>query len=123
MLRGQRYDCGLPAESLERGQAHTRGGAMGAIIRPLRKVLLAVLAITCCPVLAQDFPIKPIRIVVPFPAGGTTDVVARLVAQRFTESMKQPVVVDNRGGAGGALGADIVAKSTPDRYTLLIGHI
>ncbi len=72
---------------------------------------------------AQDFPTKPIRIVVPFPAGGTTDVVARLVAQRFAESMKQPVVVDNRGGAGGALGADIVAKSNPDGYTLLMANI
>ncbi len=72
---------------------------------------------------AQAFPVKPIRIVVPFPAGGTTDVVARVVAQRFSDSMKQPVVVDNRGGAGGALGADIVAKSTPDGYTLLMANI
>jgi len=72
---------------------------------------------------AQNFPTKPIRIVVPFPAGGTTDVVARLVAQRMSESVGQPVVVDNRGGAGGALGADIVAKSNPDGYTLLMHNI
>jgi tripartite-type tricarboxylate transporter receptor subunit TctC len=75
------------------------------------------------PLHAQQFPTKPIRIVVPFPAGGTTDVVARLVAQRMSESMGQPVVVDNRGGAGGALGADIVAKSNPDGYTLLMHNI
>ena len=73
--------------------------------------------------MAQGFPTKPIRIVVPFPAGGTTDVVARLVAVRMSESMGQPVVVDNRGGAGGALGADIVAKSNPDGYTLLMHNI
>ena len=75
------------------------------------------------PASAQNFPVKPVRIVVPFPAGGTTDVVARLVALRMSESMGQTVVVDNRGGAGGALGADIVAKSNPDGYTLLMHNI
>ena len=80
----------------------------------------AVLAGGLSQAMAQGFPTKPIRIVVPFPAGGTTDVVARLVAVRMSESMGQPVVVDNRGGAGGALGADIVAKSNPDGYTLLM---
>ncbi len=81
----------------------------------LSAVLLACAAMSSSPHAAeQAFPARPIRIVVPFPAGGTTDVVARLVAQRFTDSMKQTVVVDNRGGAGGALGADIVAKETAD---------
>jgi tripartite-type tricarboxylate transporter receptor subunit TctC len=88
-----------------------------------RLLVLALSSVVSGAVAAQSFPTKPIRIVVPFPAGGTTDVVARLVAQRFTESMKQPVVVDNRGGAGGALGADIVAKSAPDGYTLLMANI
>ena len=71
----------------------------------------------------QTFPTKPIRIVVPFPAGGTTDVVARIVALRMTESTGQPVIVDNRGGAGGSLGADLVAKANPDGYTLLMANI
>lgn len=72
---------------------------------------------------AQNYPSRSIRIVVPFPAGGTTDVVARIVAQRLSESMSQPVIVENRAGAGGAIGADAVAKATPDGYTLLMHNI
>jgi tripartite-type tricarboxylate transporter receptor subunit TctC len=72
---------------------------------------------------AQAYPSRPVKIIVPFPAGGTTDVVARILAQRLTESMGQTFVVENRGGAAGAIGADAVAKSAPDGYTLLMHNI
>jgi len=75
-------------------------------------------------VLAQSqFPSRNVRIVVPFPAGATTDMLARLIAQRLTETMGQPFVVENVGGGGGSIGADQVAKATPDGHTLLFGNI
>jgi len=73
--------------------------------------------------LAQAFPSKPIRMIVPFPAGGTTDIVARLVAQRMSESMGQPVTVENKAGAGGAIGAAEVAKAPADGYTILMHNL
>jgi tripartite-type tricarboxylate transporter receptor subunit TctC len=63
---------------------------------------------------AQGYPTKPITLIVPFPAGGTTDVLARTIGQKLSESVGQPVIVDNRGGAGATLGAALVAKATPD---------
>ncbi len=71
----------------------------------------------------ERYPSKPLRIIVPFPAGATTDMLARLFAQRMTETMGQPAVVENVGGAGGSLGADQVAKSAPDGHTMLFGNI
>ncbi len=73
----------------------------------------------CAPALAQDYPVKPIRIIVPQSAGGSTDMVARIVTQRLDDVLKQSMVVDNRPGAGSINGTDIVAKATPDGYTLL----
>ena len=73
-------------------------------------------------VLAQDaFPSKPIRLVVPFPAGGAVDIMARDLGQRMTEAWRQQVVIDNRGGANGAIGSELVAKAKPDGYTMLMG--
>jgi tripartite-type tricarboxylate transporter receptor subunit TctC len=67
---------------------------------------------------AEDFPNKPIKLIVPFPAGGPNDIIARVVGQRMSEIVKQPVVIDNRGGQGGVLGTDAVAKAAPDGYTI-----
>ena len=69
---------------------------------------------------AQDFPSKPIRLIVPFPAGGPNDIIARVIGQRMSELIKQPVLIDNRGGQGGVLGTDAVAKAAPDGYTIAI---
>ena len=67
---------------------------------------------------AQDFPGKPIKLIVPFPAGGPNDIIARVVGQRMSELTRQPVLIDNRGGQAGVLGTDMVAKATPDGYTI-----
>jgi tripartite-type tricarboxylate transporter receptor subunit TctC len=90
----------------------------------LAGALLASFAFAAAPVWGQPaYPTKTIRIIVPFPAGATTDMLARLFAQRLTESLGQTVVVENVGGAGGSLGADQVAKAAPDGYTLLFHNI
>ncbi|MBB3293271.1 tripartite-type tricarboxylate transporter receptor subunit TctC [Mitsuaria sp. BK045] len=72
---------------------------------------------------AQPWPTKPVTLVVPFPAGGTTDVLARALAEKLQQSLGQPVIVESRPGAGATLGADYVAKAKPDGYTLLIGAV
>ncbi len=88
--------------------------------RFLSAAVLASLALLAWPVAAQNYPSKPIKIVVPFPAGGTSDVLARLIGQKMTEGWGQPVVVENKPGSSGNLGADAVAKSAPDGYTLVL---
>jgi tripartite-type tricarboxylate transporter receptor subunit TctC len=92
-----------------------------------RRLLMAFATATAlaaiAPVHAQSWPTKPVRIVVPFPAGGTTDIVARSLGAELQKMWGQSVVIDNRPGAGGNIGADAVAKSAPDGYTVLMGTV
>ena len=92
-----------------------REGAVGHAIRSMLALLLLA-----APALAQNYPTKPIRMIVPYPAGGVADVSARIVAQKLGESVGQQVVIENRAGASGTLGANAVAKAAPDGYTLLL---
>jgi tripartite-type tricarboxylate transporter receptor subunit TctC len=91
-------------------------------MRVLARLLTGLSVLLLAPALAsaQDFPTKPIRLIVPFPAGGPNDIIARVIGQRMSELTKQPVVIDNRGGQGGVLGTDAVAKAAPDGYTIAI---
>jgi tripartite-type tricarboxylate transporter receptor subunit TctC len=89
----------------------------------LQALALVALAATGAAATAEDYPVKAISIVVPFPPGGTTDLVARALAEGLTKSLGQPVVVENKPGAGTTLGADYVSKAKPDGYTLLMGAV
>jgi tripartite-type tricarboxylate transporter receptor subunit TctC len=88
--------------------------------RALSLALAALLLAPAAPVLGQDYPTKPVRMIVPFAAGGPADVYARVLAQRLQESLGQPFVVDDRPGGGSVIGTDAVAKSPADGYTLLV---
>ena len=91
----------------------------------IRRLLLIAAAAALCvgSAHADGFPTKPITLIVPFPAGGTTDVLARALAERLTLSLGQTVIVESKPGAGATLGADLVAKARPDGYTLLVGAV
>jgi tripartite-type tricarboxylate transporter receptor subunit TctC len=84
----------------------------------LNRILLAFALLSPTLAAAEEFPSKPIRLIVPFPPGGPNDIIARVVGQRMSEITRQPVIIDNRGGQAGVLGTDAVAKAAPDGYTI-----
>ena len=88
-----------------------------------RMTLAAVLALAAAVSSGQSYPSKPVRIIVPFPPGGAVDFYARVMQEPLSEALGQPVIIDNRAGASGMIGADLVAKASPDGYTLLLGNI
>ncbi|HMJ41913.1 MAG TPA: tripartite tricarboxylate transporter substrate binding protein [Pseudolabrys sp.] len=95
------------------------------MIYPLSRLIKAalLLLVLSVPAFAQDYPNRPVRLIIPFPPGGSNDVVGRMVAKQLSEKMGQQVFVDNRGGAGGTIGTEAVAKADPDGYTLAIVSI
>jgi len=93
------------------------------VLRRVAMALIAVTSLAAGTVIAQQYPARPIRFIVPFPPGGGNDIVGRIVAQKLSEGFGVSVVVDNRGGAGGTIGTDITSKAPPDGHTLLINNI
>ena len=85
----------------------------------MKRLFCLALLLAACAVSAQEWPAKPIRWIVPYPPGGGTDVIARIMQNRMAEGLGQPIVIENRGGAGGALGTEAAARAAPDGYTLL----
>jgi tripartite-type tricarboxylate transporter receptor subunit TctC len=89
----------------------------------LRTAVVVLTALGASAAAAQGYPTKPVRLIAPYPAGGSSDLVARVVAQKFSDRYGQQFVVDNRAGAGGVLGTEMAARAAPDGYTLLLGNI
>src|SRR6185369_3880244 len=111
------------------GGDSTHAGGSCKVARPLTEKIttmfrirfaIAASLLATLPAIAQEWPSKPVKMIVPFPPGGGTDTVARPLAQKLSAILGQHVVIDNRGGAGGTIGAAVVAKSPPDGYTVLL---
>jgi len=108
--------CDLQLENEKR-----KGKEMKKIAKSLFTSLLVLAAVLCSgTAAAQTYPVKPLRLIIPFPPGGSNDIVGRLIATKLTERLGKQVVADNRGGAGGVIGTEVAAKSEPDGHTLLI---
>jgi tripartite-type tricarboxylate transporter receptor subunit TctC len=90
----------------------------GVVVRIF--TVIALLVWSAMPVHAQEYPVKPVRIIIPWPPGGSNDIVGRLVAQKLSENLKQQFVIDNRGGASGTIGSEVFARTDPDGYTIMI---
>ncbi len=90
---------------------------------PKKWLALLTIALTTCSALAQDFPVRPVKILVPQTPGGASDALARIIGQKLSEKWGQPVVIENRAGAGGNVGMEVVAKSAADGYTLLMSYV
>lgn len=98
---------------------------MGATMTSARVRLFLVAAVMCALVVlpsavAQEFPQKPIRLIVPFAPGGNADIIARILIPKMVKVLGQPIIIDNRGGAGGTIGSEVAARAAPDGYTLLL---
>ncbi len=89
----------------------------------MKYITLALALLPCAAALAQPYPAKPIRLIVPFPAGGPTDVTSRIIGPKVSEALGQNIIIENRGGASSIIGSDLVAKAPPDGYTLLIATV
>src|SRR6186997_1095702 len=99
------------------------GRAPSRKMRDRWRVIGGLAAVIALPLHAADYPTKPIRLIVPFAPGGPTDIMSRAISERITARLGQQLVVDNRAGAGGGIGSELAARSAPDGYTMLLGHI
>jgi len=122
--RGARPQCRLPGNAVTVRCRWAAGSKAAATHRAALVALAACLACAQSELLAQPgYPARPVRLIAPFPPGGSSDLIARVLAQRLTESLPYPVLIDNRPGAGSNLGTQLAARAAPDGHTLLLGSV
>src|SRR6187401_3546660 len=107
----------LPAAPIMAGKYTNEENSM---IGRARLALVLAAALFAAPAFSQQYPVKPVRVVIPWPPGGSNDIVGRIIAQKLGEMSGQQFVIDNRGGAAGTIGSDQVAKAPPDGYTIMV---